>query len=120
MEKNSIGKTLLVILSVLILIGTIMIYSSSFIIAEKKYMDGYYFLRNHILHLLLGIPLLFFVRRIDYQIYQKLIYPIFIINIILLIVVLQIGVEIRGVTRWIKFGSFTFQPSEFAKLSIII
>lgn len=114
----------LLMLSALLLmgLGLIMVFSASGVVAFDRYQDSAYFLKKQLLFAILGLLLMLFIRRVPYQTYNRYVYGILLISVILLILVLipGIGVRIRSAARWIKFGPLVIQPSEFAKLAIII
>ena len=99
-----------------------MIYSSSYIWAEYKFNDAYKYVKQQSLFAIIGAILMIIVSKIDYKIYYKKAWPIFICSIILLILVLIPGIgSVRNDSRsWFGIGSFGIQPSEAAKLSLII
>ncbi len=107
---------------ILICIGIVMIYSSSSIYAWERYKDGFFFLKRHLLFLLIGIVLTFLVMCIDYHRFRRFAKPLLAISIILLILVLipGIGREVSGARRWFRFKIISFQPSELASLAVII
>ena len=70
--------------------------------------------------LLLGIITSIFMLKYDFHILEKYIKSIYILNIILLLIVKFAGTSALGAQRWIQIGPFTLQPSEFAKLFMII
>lgn len=111
-----------VIVSLLVFIGVVMIYSSSGIYALQELGDDLYFLKRHLMFLCLGIVLMGGVMVMDYRDLRKLAKPMMIIALVLLVAVLVpfIGREINGARRWFKFGPFLLQPSEFAKLAVLI
>jgi cell division protein FtsW len=114
---------LLMISALLLLgLGLVMVFSASGVLATDKYHDPAFFLKKQLIYAVIGIALMLVVRRIPYQSYNRLVYIILFISLILLILVLipGIGVRIRSASRWIKFGPLVIQPSEFAKLAIII
>ena len=106
----------------LVTFGIIMIYSSSYIWAEYKFNDAYKYVKQQSLFAIIGTILMIIVSKIDYKIYYKKAWPIFICSIILLILVLIPGIgSVRNGSRsWFGIGSFGIQPSEAAKLSLII
>lgn len=99
-----------------------MIYSSSYIWAEYKYNDPYKYLKNQSLFFSIGIVLMIIVSKIDYRKYFKYSNKILLICISLLILVLipGVGTVRNGSRSWFGIGSFGIQPSEFAKLGLII
>ena len=103
-------------------LGLVMVFSASGVLASDKYHDPAFFLKKQLIYAVIGIALMLFVRRIPYQSYNRLVYLILLISLFLLILVLipGIGVRIRSASRWIRFGPLVIQPSEFAKLAIII
>jgi cell division protein FtsW len=114
---------LLMISALLLLgLGLVMVFSASGVLASDKYHDPAFFLKKQLIYAVIGVVLMLVVRRIPYQMYNRLVYIILLISLILLILVLipGIGVRIRSASRWIKFGPLVIQPSEFAKLAIII
>lgn len=115
---------LFLFISVLLLItfGIIMIYSSSYIWAEYKYNDAFKYLKQQFIFAILGLILMYFISKIDYKIYYKKANLILGICLFLLILVLipGIGVERNGSQSWFSIFSFSIQPSELAKLGMII
>ena len=119
---KKIDKHLLIAVIILSLFGLLMIYSSSNIWAEYKFNDPYKYLKSQAIFLILGYIIIYIVSKINYQIYYKYSNIILFICIILLILVLIPGIgSVRNGSRsWFGIGSFGIQPSEFAKLGIII
>ena len=122
MNKRSVELSLLISVILISLFGVIMIYSSSYIWASYKYNDPYKYLKNQALFFIIGIILMNIVSKIDYKKYFKYSNKILISCIILLILVLipGIGTIRNGSRSWFGIGSFGIQPSEFAKLGLII
>lgn len=119
---KKIDKTLLISVIILSLFGLLMIYSSSCIWADYKFNDPYKYLKSQGLFLILGYLLIHIISKINYQIYYKYSNYILLICSILLVLVLIPGIgSIRNGSRsWFGIGSFGIQPSEFAKLGLII
>ncbi len=103
-------------------LGLVMVFSSSGVLASDKYHDPAFFLKKQLIYAVLGVGLMLFVRRIPYHKYNNLAYVILLVSLVLLILVLipGIGTRIRSASRWIKLGPLVIQPSEFAKLAMII
>lgn len=122
MKKNQVELVLLISVIVISIFGLIMIYSSSYIWAEYKYNDAFKFVKNQGLFLIIGIILMIIISKIDYNLYFKKANLILIICLALLVLVLipGIGTIRNGSRSWFGIGSFGIQPSEFAKLGLII
>ncbi len=99
-----------------------MIYSSSYIWAEYKFNDSLKYVKQQFLFAIIGIIIMIIISKIDYKIYYKKANLILITCIILLILVIipGIGVVRNGSRSWFGIASFGIQPSELAKLGIII
>ena len=119
---KKIDKLILISVVIISLFGLLMIYSSSSIWAEYKFNDPYKFLKTQGIFLIIGYLIIYIVSKIPYQTYLKYSNIILITCIILLILVLipGIGTVRNGSRSWFGIGSFGIQPSEFAKLGIII
>jgi len=119
---RTIRISIAAIVMFLISIGIVMIYSSSGVYALKELGDASYFLNRHLLFLFIGFVLTFAVMTLDYRVLQHVAKPMVLFTIVLLILVLipEIGKSVYGARRWFKIGPFNFQPSELAKLAMII
>lgn len=108
--------------TVLISIGIVMIYSASAIYAYGKMGDSLYFLKRHLIYLAIGLAAMFLTMSIDLNKIKKFSKPAILAAIILLVLVLipQIGRQTAGARRWFRFGPVNFQPSEFAKIAMIL
>jgi cell division protein FtsW len=111
--------TILFTVCLLVLFGVVMIFSSSYYFALNHFNDMYYFLKRQILWSLVGFGTMIFMMNFDYKQLKLWAIPSYIISQILLILVLFVGKEVNGQKRWFGIGSIGFQPSEFAKLTLI-
>ena len=120
--NKKLELTLLISVILISVFGLIMIYSASYIWADFKYGDALKFVKNQGLFLIIGIFLMLFISKIDYHILYKKSNTILLICVILLVLVLipGFGTVRNGSRSWFGIGSFGIQPSEFAKLGIII
>ncbi len=104
------------------LFGIIMIYSASCIWAEYKFQDPFKFIKAQGIFFIIGIFIMLFLSKTDYKIYYEKANLILLICFILLILVLipGIGTIRNGSRSWFGIGSLGIQPSEFAKIGLII
>lgn len=119
---RSVRSYIFLIVALLVSIGIVMIYSASAIYADEKMGDSLYFLKRHLIYLAIGLAMMLLVMSLDINRLKRLSKPIMILSIALLILVLVpgIGRETAGARRWFRFGPVNFQPSEFAKVAIIL
>jgi len=99
-----------------------MIYSSSGIYALGELGDKTYFINRHLLFLCIGLLTSFAVMAFDYRELRVIAKPLtlFMLAVLVLVLIPGIGKASFGARRWFKIGAFNFQPSEFAKLAILI
>ena len=122
MKNKKIEILLLISVIAISVFGLIMIYSASYIWAEYKFNDPYKFVKNQGLFFIIGLFLMMIISKIDYKIYYNKANVILITCFILLILVLipGIGTVRNGSKSWFGIGSFGIQPSEAAKLGLIM
>lgn len=122
MSKKKVDYLLFIAVITLILFGLIMIFSASSIWAEYKFNDSFKYVKQQGLFIIIGIILMNTVSKIDYKWYYKKTNLILLICLFLLVLVLIPGIgSVRNGSRsWFGIGSFGIQPSEFAKLGLII
>ena len=119
--KRKWDMSLLVTVIFLVCFGLVMIYSTSSYEAAMKFGDSTFYLKRQLLATVLGIIVMFFTASFDYHRWGKYAILAYIATIICIVLVLTpIGIEANGARRWIGVGSFSFQPAELAKLSIIL
>ena len=115
-DKLLFGATLLLVCT-----SVVMVYSASAVLAMEKYDTPYYFLTKQAVWVLTGLCLLPIVMRIDYRQYRHpaVIWTVLAVVALALIAVL-FGRPVKGATRWINIGPLGVQPSELAKLAVIV
>ncbi len=120
-KKNSTDYTLFITIFVLVAIGIVMVYSASFAVASSKFDDAHFFLKRHLLRVCFGIIIMLFLSRINYQVFSKCaIFGLYVsFGLLFYMVFIQSG-TVKSANRWIEIGSFSFQPSEFAKYALIL
>jgi cell division protein FtsW len=121
-ERNRPDYMLLITTLVLVIAGTAMIYSSSSIMAIARFKDDLYFVKRQLLYLTLGLIIMWFLARFPYWRLRKLAYPAIVLTGILLALLLvpHIGMRVGGATRWLRFGMFSFQVTELAKVTVVL
>lgn len=100
----------------LFIIGTVNVFSASFVEAGQTMHDSYFYLKRHLMTFSIGLVAMLIMRGIDYKRLKGLISLMTLVTIVLLVIVHYSGIEINGARRWINIG-FQFQPSELAKLT---
>lgn len=103
----------LMILAALMAIGMVNLWSASEGMGTPLY-------QRQILWLVVGGGLGLLAFSIDYRHYEGLAYLLYGVGVVLLVVVLLIGVEVKGAKRWMEIGWLRFQPSEYMKLGLVI
>ena len=119
---KKIDYPLLITVILLATFGIIMIYSASNVWALYKFNDAFKFVKHQGLFFIIGLFLLVFISRIKYtKYYEKANVILFIVLILLVLVIIPgIGTVRNGSRSWFGIGSFGLQPSEAAKIALII
>ncbi len=102
--------------------GIVMVYSASSALSLKVYGHGYFYLKRQALFSLFGIVAMIAGRHFPYRFFRYIIYPLLLMAIALLVLVLMpgLGVTAGGSTRWLGLLGWTFQPSELARLILVL
>ncbi len=111
---------LLGMIIMLVLFGLVMVYSTSSYRANELYDDSAYFAKRQLVFEIIALIGMFIVSKLDYKKFAGYSKYLLYLSMILLVLVYIIGTASHGSTRWIYIGSFGFQPSEFAKLALIV
>lgn len=106
------------IMMVLIVLGLVMLYSTS----SARTANPFFYLQRQVLWLILAALAGVTVTRLDYHVWRRLAVPLFVVTVVLLVLVFVpgIGTEINGSHRWLRLGPLSVQPSELAKLTVIV
>lgn len=121
-QTQQIDKLLLFTTLFLVIFGLIMILNVSIVEATRAFGDKFFFVRKQALWAVVGIAGMFLLSKTPYRIFEKFGIVIFIGAVFLLIGVLVpgVGTSVLGARRWIEIGPLVVQPSEFAKLALVI
>ncbi|MBV9216350.1 MAG: putative lipid II flippase FtsW [Acidobacteria bacterium] len=123
MEERRMDWLMFGIAAALALFGAMMVYSASamFSLKETDSASQFTYFYKQMGFTMLGLAMMYAVSRVDYHILQKqwIVYGIVAVACVLLIAVFAFP-EINGARRWIRFGGFSFQPSELAKIALPI
>ncbi len=122
MEKNKpIDYILLITVLLLLSLGLIMVLSASSPTALSESGNSYSYFIKQAIFAVIGLAAMYVISKIDYKFYKKFYRIGYIVSIVMLALVLVIGKEVNGATRWIQIRKgLTFQPSEAVKFLLII
>ena len=109
-----------IITLILAVFGSLMVFSAGSPYAEFRYDDRFFFIKRQIVWLLLGIFVMIVSSRINPNVYFAITPYLYAITVCLLILVLAVGLVGNGAQRWISIGGITIQPSEIAKMTIVM
>ena len=123
-EKTVLGvdKVLLLIISLLLLLGTVMVFSASFPYAKSHYGDGYYYIKRQLIFLAIGITVMLFASKVNIHLIKKISPAFYLVCLLLLVIVLFGGFSEGVAKRWLGIPGtpLSFQPSELMKLGVIL
>ena len=105
---------------ILAVFGSLMVFSAGSAYAEFRYDDKFFFVTRQVIWLIMGISVMLFASRIKASFYFTLTPYLYSITLCLLILVLAVGLVGNGAQRWISIGPITIQPSEIAKMTIVM
>jgi cell division protein FtsW len=121
-RRTGYSIALYVTVVLLAMLGLVMVLSASAASALNEQGSSWYYFKRHAIWLAMGGAAFLVTMRIDYRLWQRLARPIFLVSVTLLTLVLLpgVGVSANGSTRWLGYGPLTVQPSELAKLALIL
>lgn len=108
------------VMLVLLVLGTVNVFSSSFVDAELRYDDAYFFLRRHLISMTVGIVAFFLGARLDYHRWRSWMPWVLTLTFLALAAVFVVGPEVNGARRWLPLPVMQVQPAEGAKVVAIM
>ncbi|MDD7678294.1 MAG: putative peptidoglycan glycosyltransferase FtsW [Anaerovibrio sp.] len=108
------------LMAVLLIVGMVNVFSSTFITAENENSAPYAYLLKHLISMGIGFVLFAMSWRVDYHKWRDWLGPVALSIAALLLFVLAAGTVVNGAKRWIYLGAFSFQPAEFAKICSVM
>ena len=108
------------LMAVLLVVGMVNVFSSTFITAENENSAPYAYLLKHLISMGIGFVLFAMSWRVDYHKWRDWLGPVALSIAALLLFVLAAGTVVNGAKRWIYLGAFSFQPAEFAKICSVM
>lgn len=119
-KKYRFDHTLQLIILLLIVVGLVLLFSISAYNGKIKFQDSCYYLKKQGFATILGLIGMVVTARIDYHKWIPFVIPGYLMAVALSVAVMFIGDEYNGSKRWLSLGPVSFQPSEFAKVALIL
>ncbi len=119
-QRRPIDLWLLLAVALLLLVGEVMVFNTTYFYAFEHFGDPYRFVWKHQIALVLGSVGLIAATSVSSAVYRRLAYPVLALAFLGLLIVLVPGVAQGKVRRWIDLGPLNFQPSELAKGAIVL
>lgn len=118
--KESVDYVLLILVLLLVVFGLVVLYSTSAYNGRVKFADPAYYLRKQFFATSIGLFSMYLVSCMDYRRLQNYAWIGYGIALMLSTAVLFVGREYNGSKRWLALGPLSFQPSEYAKLAVVV
>ena len=121
-QPGKMDMTFFGLVMLLLVVGLICLFSSSYAYALQNYGSSYHFIGKQLKFAVAGVVIMLLVSRVNYHFYRKFAWFIYIASVIMLAIVLMLPPLQEGFDykRWLVIGSFSFQPSEVAKFAIVL
>src|SRR5262249_22864752 len=121
-RKMSPDYWLFLVVLALLGLGVVMVYSASAILATDRFRDAHFFLKKQLFWAVLGLGVMWGVMPIAYRRWRPLVTPLLALSFVLLVLVLvpPFGHSINGTRRWLRWGAISVQPTELAKLVLVL
>ena len=115
-----VDRVMVLIICILVCIGSVMVFSASYAFAQTRYGDSLHFVKKQISFVLAGLVVMFVASILTPAFYKMISRGFFGVSLILLVLVLVMGFAGNGAQRWIAIGPISFQPSEVAKMALVL
>lgn len=121
-DEGKIDITFLAFVLILLTVGLVMLFSASYAYSYAYYNNSYKFITRQALFAVVGVIAMFVTSRIDYHVWRKFAWIVYVITLAMLVVLLIMPPMVSGmdVKRWVVIGPVNFQPSEAAKFAVIL
>ena len=120
-SQRPFDSVLFAVVTALLGVGLVMVYSASAVEGAIKYHDPQFFLLRQVIYVVGGLGVLLIASKVDYHKIHKLTYPILGLAVVLLVAVLtRAGHAAGGAARWISLGPIHVQPAEYTKLALVL
>lgn len=113
-------RTMLVLVVLLAAFGLAVLFSASEYNGRVRFGDSAYYFKKQLFATALGLCAMYAVSNMDYHFFLRIAPAAYLLSMILSTAVLLVGQEINGSKRWLNLGPLSFQPSEFAKVAVIL
>ena len=120
LKKKKFDWALFALVLILVILGLILLYSTSAYNGRVKFHDPAYYFKKQLFAAILGVLGMYVISGIDCSVLLRFAPALYLASIALSTVVLFVGEEINGSRRWLSLGPLSFQPSEFAKVAVIL
>lgn len=120
-KVGGVDRPFLICIILLLCMGTLMVFSSSYPYAKENFGDSYRFAKMQIIFAFIGLFVMSMITIfIDYHFIRRFTRVVFLTGIVLLVLVLLIGSDAKGAVRWIQIGPISLQPSEIMKFAVVL
>lgn len=119
-SEKTIDLALLVCILLIVAFGLLMLYSVGHYNGQVKFRDPGYYLKKQFFATSIGLLVMYFMAVTDYRLLEKYVVAAYGLSLLLSTLVLFVGQSYNGSKRWLALGPLSFQPSEFAKLAVIV
>lgn len=120
-KVGGVDRPFLICIILLLCMGTVMVFSSSYPYAKENFGDSYRFAKMQILFAIAGVFVMTVVAKfVDYHLIRRFSKVIMGVGIVLLILVLIMGNDAKGAVRWLQVGPISVQPSEIMKFAVVL
>ena len=118
--SSRMDMTMLTLVILLTVFGLVILLSASEYNGRVRFHDSAYYFKKQLFASALGLGAMYFVSSIDYHFFVRLAPAAYLLSMLLSTAVLLFGQEINGSRRWLNLGPLSFQPSEFAKVAVVL
>lgn len=127
-QRDSLVSPDMMLLGVVLLLvtgGVVLVFDASYArMADAKWagFDSWYMVKRQLIYAVTGLLVMYAVSRVRLSLFIKITLPLLFFSLVLLIAVMvpHVGYKVNGAYRWLKLGPISFQPSEFAKLALVL
>lgn len=111
---------LMILILFLVVLGLVTLYSTGSYNGEVRFQDAFYYVKKQFFAASLGVLAMYVIGQMDYHMFEKYAVAGYLLSLVLSGLVLLVGDSYNGSRRWLSLGPLSFQPSEFAKLAVIL